>query len=63
MLPKSLDRIHLTVCLFAVLSKKRHIRVLSDNTKNCGSLASVLGLHNSEHPHPVFPPQLASFEL
>ena len=21
------------------------------------------GLHNSEHPHPVFPPQLASFEL
>lgn len=44
MLPKSLDRIHLTVCLFAVLSKKRHIRVLSDYTKNCGSLASVLGL-------------------
>lgn len=20
-------------------------------------------MHNSEHPHPVFPPQLASFEL
>ena len=20
-------------------------------------------VHNSEHPHPVFPPQLASFEL
>ena len=22
-----------------------------------------LPVHNSEHPHPVFPPQLASFEL
>ena len=25
--------------------------------------AYVCNMHNSEHPHPVFPPQLASFEL
>ena len=27
------------------------------------ALLCCCNVHNSEHPHPVFPPQLASFEL
>ena len=36
---------------------------LMNNRLNWRQSPEIYLLHNSEHPHPVFPPQLASFEL